>query len=122
MQRDTRQRRAVRTVFSESGRPLTPEEVLDGGQSLVPSLGIATVYRHIKALVEEEWLTTVELPGESPRYELSERPHHHHFVCRACDQAFDIDACPKDVEGMAPAGYVVEEHEVVLYGRCPACA
>ena len=122
MQRQTPQRRAVRTVFESEGRPLTPEEVLIAGQNHVPSLGIATVYRHINNLVEEGWLQPVELPGESARYELSAQPHHHHFVCRSCEQAFDIDVCPSGLEEMAPEGYVVESHEVVLFGHCPACA
>lgn len=101
---------------------MSPEDVLSAGQSLVPSLGIATVYRNIKALVSEGWLQPVELPGESARYELSMHPHHHHFVCRSCGRAYDVDACPEEVEGLAPEGFVVEMHEVVLYGRCPGCA
>jgi len=122
MPRDTPQRRAVRTVFEAEGRPLSPEEVHESGRDHVPSLGIATVYRHIKTLVEDGWLQPVELPGQSARYELSAQPHHHHFVCRDCDQAFDIDVCPSGLEEMAPDGYVVEAHEVVLYGRCPECS
>lgn len=121
MLRDTAQRRAIREVFRGEARPLSPEEVLRGGQGSVPSLGIATVYRHIKALMTEGWLKTVDLPGERARFELSARPHHHHFVCKRCDQAFDIEACPSDVEGLAPEGYLVEDHEVTLYGKCPAC-
>ncbi len=122
MLRDTAQRRAIREVFRSEARPLSPEDVLHGGQGSVPSLGIATVYRNIKALMQEGWLKTVALPGESTRYDLSARPHHHHFVCKCCEQAFDIEACPSGVEGLAPKGFVVEDHEVTLYGRCPACA
>ena len=122
MLRDTAQRRAIREVFRREARPLSPGEVLHGGQDSVPSLGIATVYRNIKALMTEGWLKTVQLPGDSARYELSARPHHHHFVCKCCNQAFDIEACPSGVEALAPAGFRVEAHEVTLYGRCPACA
>lgn len=121
MERDTKQRRAIRDVFARERRPLTTDEVLTSGQNLVPSLGIATVYRNIKALLSEGWLHPVELPGEPTRYEQSGRPHHHHFICRACDQAFDVEACPKDVEHLAPSGFRVEAHELVLYGRCPGC-
>ena len=71
MQRDTQQRRAIRKVLAESGRPLAPDDVLQAGQVLVPSLGIATVYRSLKALVADGWLTEVELPGEVTRYELA---------------------------------------------------
>ena len=48
MQRDTRQRSAIRRVFTSVERPLTPDEVLEHGQRIVPSLGLATVYRNVK--------------------------------------------------------------------------
>ncbi len=120
-QRDTRQRRAIRNVFLSVERPLTPEQVLELGQTAVPSLGLATVYRNVKILCTEGWLSEVELPGAGMRYELAARPHHHHFVCRTCDQAYDIDDCPDTIEEMAPPGFRVDDHEVILYGRCPEC-
>ena len=121
MQRDTRQRRAIRRVFTSVERPLTPDEVLEHGQQFVPSLGLATVYRNVKTLVGEGWLSEVELPGGGLRYELADRPHHHHFLCRTCDQAFDIHRCPDEVEALAPDGFEVDSHELTLFGRCAAC-
>ena len=121
MQRDTRQRGAIRRVFLRVERPLTPEEVLEYGQRIVPSLGLATVYRNVKTLAAEGWLSEVDLPGGGLRYELAERPHHHHFLCRSCRQAFDVHRCPKEVEGLAPDGFEVDGHELILFGRCAAC-
>ena len=121
MQRDTRQRRAIRRVFMNVGRPLTPDEVLEYGQQMVPSLGLATVYRNVKNLVRQGWLSEVELPGGGLRYELADRPHHHHFLCHSCDQAFDVHHCPDEVETLAPDGFEVDGHELVLFGRCAAC-
>ena len=108
-------------MFMNAGRPLTPEEVLAHGQLIVPSLGLATVYRNVKILTEEGWLCEVELPGGSLRYELAERPHHHHFLCRSCGQAFDVHQCPEEIEGLAPEGFEVDDHELILFGRCAAC-
>jgi Fur family transcriptional regulator, ferric uptake regulator len=122
MERDTAQRRAIREVFDESERPLGPREVLDAAQDRVPSLGIATVYRTVKALVEESWLVPVELPGEPPRYERAGKQHHHHFVCRACDRVFEVEGCPGNLGAVVPRGFQLQAHEVVLYGRCAACA
>jgi Fur family ferric uptake transcriptional regulator len=121
MQRDTKQRRAIRRVFLDAGRPLTPEEVVEEGQRFAETLGIATVYRNVKRLAEDGWLAPVELPGAPVRYELADRPHHHHFVCDRCDQAFDVHACPPDIDAMAPSGFQVESHDIFLYGTCPAC-
>ena len=120
--RDTRQRRAIRAVFLDVAGPLTPDDVLERARALAPGLGLATVYRNVKILAAEGWLAEVELPGGGMRYELAARPHHHHFMCRACDKAFDIHRCPEAVEDMAPEGFEVDDHEVILFGRCPACA
>ncbi len=103
-------------------RLLTPDEVLEYGRQVVPSLGLATVYRNVRTLADEGWLSEVELPGGGLRYELAERPHHHHFVCRSCDQAFDIHWCSEEVEKLAPAGFEVDGHELILFGRCKVCS
>ncbi|MCY3808763.1 MAG: transcriptional repressor [Gemmatimonadetes bacterium] len=121
MRRDTRQRRAICRVFLDAGRPLTRDEVLRYGQRIVPSLGVATVYRNVKILADEGWLSEVELPGGVLRYELAGSPHHHHFLCRACDQAFDVHRCPDEIEMLAPDGFEVDSHELVLFGRCAEC-
>lgn len=120
--RKTRQKAAIREVFLAMDRPLGPQEVLEHAGSRTEGLGIATVYRNIKTLVEEGWLVAVELPGEPALYEVAGKAHHHHFHCEACQKVFDLPGCPISVKLALPAGYVTTRHEVVLYGRCPACA
>lgn len=122
MQRQTRQRQAIRTVFLEAQRPLSPQEVLELARVRVPSLGLATVYRTLKGLLEEGFLVPVELPGEVPRYERAGKAHHHHFLCRVCGRVYELEGCPQDVETLVPPGFLAEGHEVTLYGRCAACA
>ena len=122
MERDTRQRRAIRNALREAGHPLSPQEILDRGRREVEGLGIATVYRNIRALEDQGWVVPVELPGEPPRYEVAGKAHHHHFHCRACDRVYEVTECPADFANLTPAGFVLEEHEFVLYGRCASCA
>jgi Fur family ferric uptake transcriptional regulator len=122
MERHTRQRQIILQVFEEADRPLGPQEVLQAGQVYTPGLGIATVYRALKSLVEEGWLALVVLPGEPSRYEVAGKAHHHHFRCRTCDRVFEIAGCPTNVKRLTPRGFHLEGHEIVLYGRCTACA
>jgi len=122
MERNTRQRSAIRDAIAEAHRPLLPQEVLAAAQSQVPGLGIATVYRNLKALVDEGELQAVTLPGENPRFELVGHGHHHHFQCRDCGRVFDVHACPGDLQRLAPAGFTVDGHDLTLYGRCRDCA
>jgi Fur family ferric uptake transcriptional regulator len=119
--RQTHQRHAVRHALENADRPLSPREILDAARAEVPGLGIATVYRHIRSLVEEGWLHTVELPGAPDRYERAGKDHHHHFHCRECDRVYDIEAGPGGIRALAPRGYRVETHEITLYGLCREC-
>jgi Fur family transcriptional regulator, ferric uptake regulator len=121
MERDTQQRRAIRAALEGADRPLSPKEVLSASKRRVRSLGMATVYRNLNAMVEEGTLVEVALPGESPRYELSGKGHHHHFVCESCNRAFEVDACPGNMGRLVPAGFEMTRHDVVLYGACADC-
>ena len=122
MERSTRQRIAIRSVIYAAERPLTPLEVLEAAQAEVPALGVATVYRNLKLLVDANEVTAVTLPGETPRYESSHHTHHHHFQCDSCKRVFDVHNCPGDLAQLAPKGFTVERHELTLYGRCELCS
>ena len=120
--RRTEQKDAIHKSLLSAGRPLSAQEVLELAQVAVPGLGIATVYRQLKALVRDGIAIPVELAGEASRYELADREHHHHFRCTACGRVFDVPGCPGTIGARVPEGFVVEDHEVILYGRCKGCA
>lgn len=121
MERSTRQRIAIRQAIEAAGRPLSPQEVRQAAQAQVPGLSLATVYRNLKLLQEAAEIAAVSLPGDSPRYEAGRHGHHHHFQCTACEKVFDVHACPGNLAALAPQGFVVDHHELTLYGRCADC-
>ena len=121
VRRQTRQRSIIQQVLLETNRPLSPHDILEAAQPSVPGLGIATVYRAIHTMMTEGALVVVEMPGEAPRYENAGKGHHHHFQCRECDDIFDIQGCPPGLQMLAPKGFRLENHQVVLYGVCPPC-
>jgi Fur family ferric uptake transcriptional regulator len=121
MRRETRQRRAIRNALEAAGHPLSPTEILEAASARVEGLGIATVYRNLKYLMGEGWIDSVELPGEAPRYEISGKDHHHHFLCRECDQVYEVEGCPGGVRSVTPDGFRLENHDLVLYGLCQTC-
>jgi Fur family ferric uptake transcriptional regulator len=85
-------------------------------------LGIATVYRAIRQFVLEGQIRAVEIPGVPPHYESASRHHHHFFLCQQCRRLFDLIGCVRGVRGLAPTGFRVQQHEIVLYGECASCA
>jgi Fur family transcriptional regulator, ferric uptake regulator len=121
MQRDTNQRKAIREALMAADRPLSPQELLDAAQSRVPGMGMATVYRTVKGLLEENWLVPVDLPGEPPRYEVAGKPHHHHFRCEGCGRVYEVHGCPGSMDNLVPEGFKLRSHQITLVGICGEC-
>jgi Fur family transcriptional regulator, ferric uptake regulator len=120
--RSTQQRGAIDQVLARADRPLTPQEVLQSAQQYAPGLGIATVYRALRDGMAEHTVHLVDVPGATPRYERASLGHHHHFHCLACDRLFEVAGCPGDFARLTPSGFELTGHDLVLMGRCAACA
>ena len=118
MQR-AKQQMTVLRALGEADGPLSARELwsrLSG-----TGVGLATVYRALQRGVEEGTLETVEGLGGGVRYEPKDREHHHHFLCSACDRAFDLVGCVEGLEFLVPDRFQMTRHEVVLFGTCDAC-
>tara|TARA_B100001248_G_scaffold220746_1_gene176575 strand:+ start:18058 stop:18483 length:426 start_codon:yes stop_codon:yes gene_type:complete len=115
--RETKQRNAIRNAFNQSGRPLGPKEVLDIASQEVPNLGIATVYRNIKAMVENGDLEPVELPGQPPRYYFPQSKKPPIFICSKTNRVFHFNDDNLRVElPNMPEGFSIESYEIILHG------
>jgi Fur family ferric uptake transcriptional regulator len=122
MERTTAQRKAIHTVLVDAGRPLSPPEIFAAARASAPGLGMATVYRTIKRMLDDQVIVPVELPGEAPRYELSGLQPHHHFRCNKCNKVYDISCTGVDLNPCLQAGFVLHSHVIFLLGLCAACA
>lgn len=119
--RNTRQRAAIREVFADATRPLSPHEVLEKGRRSVANMSLATVYRTLTVMLDEGDIIKVELPGQPPLYEPAGLKHHHHFHCETCGRTYDIEGCPGDLKKLLPPGFELARHDITLFGRCATC-
>jgi Fur family transcriptional regulator, ferric uptake regulator len=120
--RRTRQRDAVLASLTSAPGPLNAQEILRSASKDSAGLGLATVYRHVKALCEGGALVEVHVPGEPPRYEPAGRAHHHHFLCTRCARLFEVEGCPGNLGHLTPKGFTLERHEITLIGLCETCS
>ncbi len=120
-ERNTRQKQAIRAAFERTDRPLSTDEVYREAERESRGLGMATVYRSLRTLVDEGWLSIVEVPGRNALYERSGKGHHHHFSCETCDRVYELDECAS-VEAALPRGFRAKSHEVTFYGVCADCS
>jgi Fur family ferric uptake transcriptional regulator len=120
-ERRTRQKDAITRALAAAGVPLLPREILTAARRRCATLGIATVYRALRAMLEVGVVTCVRIPAAPPRYELSGTGHHHYFRCRSCRRVFNIHGCPPGLGALVPQGFRLEAHDLILHGRCATC-
>lgn len=126
MQRTTRQRTAVADLLADTEAFRSAQEVHRMLVDREETVGLATVYRTLQALVEVGEVDALRGPDGEVRYRrCDQRSHHHHLVCRRCGTTVELDA--EAVEAWssviaAQHGFTAVEHTVELFGLCAACS
>ena len=123
-QRQTRQRDAILRVIADADGPLSVPEIHERAKREHAAIGLATIYRTLKLLQETDQIQSVILPSGESRFETAGHGHHEHFQCRSCQHVYDLHVCPLELprNTVLSGGFVVEDHELTLYGLCPDCS
>jgi Fe2+ or Zn2+ uptake regulation protein len=82
------------------------------------------VYDVLHVLTAAGLVRRIEPSGSVARYEARVGDNHHHVVCRSCGVIEDVDCAAGYAPCLTPAddaGYLIDEAEVVYWGRCPRC-
>jgi Fur family ferric uptake transcriptional regulator len=120
----TAQRVAVLQALSTQPHR-TAEDIHGTVQREIGAVSRQAIYDALAALTDKGILRRIQPSGSPARYENRVGDNHHHLVCRLCRRMVDVDCavgetpCLTAAEG---AGYLIDEAEVVYWGRCPECA
>lgn len=122
--RVTRPRVAVLSAVHE--RPhLDTESIITAVRGDLGAVSHQAVYDVLRVLTSAGLVRRIQPTGSPARYEARIGDNHHHAVCRSCGAIADVDCAV----GAAPClvasedhGFVIDEAEVVYWGRCPECS
>ena len=100
------------------------DTVIRAARARLASVSHQAVYDVLRVLTDAGLVRRFEPAGSVARYEVRTGDNHHHVVCRGCGAVADVDCAV----GHAPCltasddqGFLIDEAEVVYWGRCPAC-
>ena len=128
--RSTRQGAAVDAALRDADGFRTAQDLHGELRRSGETVGLTTVYRHLKSLADAGEIDVVLRPDGESQYRLC-RPvdpadpaagHHHHLVCRKCGRAVEVEG--PEVEEWAgrvaaAAGYTQVTHTLEVFGLCP---
>lgn len=123
--RETPQRGLILDEFLKQELHTTAEELYDLVKQRDRTIGQATVYRVLKLLCEAGLAREVDFGDGVMRYEhLYGHKHHDHLVCRSCGRTVEvIDPVIEELQQRLAAsyGFLLQDHEMYLYGLCENC-
>jgi len=122
--RVTPQRVAVYRALAEDVTHPTADAVCRNLRGALPSVSPASVYRILDSLEQAGLIRRVGTTDGIARYDAN-RERHQHLVCRKCGRLTDFHAPELATLRLAPRavrGFVVEELDVRIVGRCARCA
>lgn len=121
--RVTAPRLAVLTAVHQHPHADT-DTILSRVRATLGAVSQQAVYDVLRALTSAGLLRRIQPMGTVARYETRVGDNHHHLVCRSCGVIVDVECAVGDAPCLTPLddrGFVVDEAEVIYWGRCPDC-
>jgi Fur family ferric uptake transcriptional regulator len=102
-------------------RHMSAEEIYKKLLDSSEDIGLATVYRVLTQFEGAGLVSRHHFEDGMAVFEINRGTHHDHIVCMDCGTVEEFVDSEIEIRQNAIAkrlGYVIEEHSLVLYGRC----
>ncbi len=122
----TKQREVLLKTLYHSEIHYTPESLYVEIKHNEPyfNVGIATVYRTLNLLEEAGMVTSISFGAAGKKYELANKPHHDHMICKSCGKIVEFENAIIERQQSLIAkelGFKLTGHLMQLYGICKDC-
>ncbi len=120
----TEQRLLILKAFHDGRRHVTAQELYEKVVKQDSTIGFATVYRFLRHMADQRFVTEVRMGGLPARYELTPKKHHDHLTCSECGIIVEFEN--RTIESLQEKvatqfGFKLTHHLLELYGVCPKC-
>lgn len=122
--RPTKQRTAIEADLQRYEEFRSAQEIHASLHARGDTIGLATVYRTLQAMVEEDLVDTLRTGDGEQAFRRCSTGHHHHLVCRDCGRTVEIEgpAVERWAASVSAAhGFTDVAHTLELFGRCAQC-
>ncbi len=123
--RPSRQRSAVLALLDDLDGFRSAQDLHALLRTRGASVGLATVYRALQALVDDGQVDVLRGADGEAAYRRCSPVHHHHLVCRSCGRTVEVADPPVErwaARVAAEHGFADVQHQLEVFGTCSACA
>lgn len=110
----TDKRKKILVVLQTQKKALSASAI----HKMLPDIDLVTIYRNLDAFAKQKLIKRVSLGTDEALYEYQSEPHHH-ALCTDCEKVIHFKAPDaKIIKLLGLEGFVVDELEVTVRGKC----
>ncbi len=93
------------------------DEIYEDLKEDYPTLSLATIYKNIILMVQQNVIIEVPINGKKSKYELK-KDDHIHLICKSCGNIEDreLNDCDMDIDN-----FQIISKQINIYGLCKNC-
>ncbi len=115
----TIQRTSILESIDHAGH-INIDEIYENVKKQYPTLSLATIYKNIIVMQENNVIVEVPMNGEKSKYELK-KEEHMHLICEACGHIKDTKITPATKKALMIENFQLKASQINLFGLCEQC-
>lgn len=120
--KNSEKRNAILAALKNTTTHPSADWIFEKVKTEFPGIGIATVYRNLKILLEQNKIFKVDVGDGLDHYDAQTKIRHDHTYCTVCGSIGDIDVVPSNkLNSFVGNDFSVESYSMILFGKCNKC-
>ena len=115
----TIQRTSILKSIDHAGH-INIDDIYEDVKVQYPTLSLATIYKNIIVMQENNVIIEVPMNGEKSKYELK-KEEHMHLICEVCGEIKDTNITPATKEALVIENFQLKSSQINLFGLCQTC-
>ena len=115
----TIQRTSILKSIDHAGH-INIDDIYEDVRELHPTLSLATIYKNIILMQENNVIIEVPMNGEKSKFELK-KDDHIHLICQGCGEIQDTEITEQTQEALVIENFKLSSSQINLYGLCQTC-
>jgi len=96
------------------------DEIYEDVKEQYPTLSLATIYKNISLMQENNVIIEVPMNREKSKYELK-KDDHIHLICQECGDIQDKHITKEAQKALIIENFQLKNSQINLYGLCQKC-
>lgn len=115
----TIQRTSILKSIDKAGH-INIDEIYEDVKEQHPTLSLATIYKNIILMQENNVIVEVPMNNQKSKYELK-KSEHMHLICQACGNIQDTMISQQTQTALVIENFQLNNAQINLYGLCQEC-